>query len=203
MGEKDQVQVGFTVERDQIAKLQKSFPESEDIQEVATTLARLMLYEIIGLLAGEKRYLSLSHQYVEWLQEIYAEILPGEEYTYERLYNEFNFPPGTAQYLARVLRDRQNADLHKRAKARLKKTISKEITEHDNLPADKQPKAKLRSVKISAREYDLLILAVDRLFAKEEDIEYPKVTSRRTGRFVGISMHVEGLKKVLPEIESL
>lgn len=198
----DDVKVSFTVEKGQVTKLQRSFPESEDIQEVATKLAQLMLYELIGLFAGEKRYLSLSHQYVEWLQEIYAEILPEEEYTYEWLYNEFNFPPGTAQYLARVLRDRQNVTLHGRAKARLQKILSKEIEEHNSMPADMQAKAKLRSVRMSAREYDLLILAVDRLFANGKDIEYPKVTSR-TRQLVGISMHVDYLKSVLSEIESL
>jgi hypothetical protein len=201
-GEGEQISVTFVIDKDRVAKLRNSFPDSDDIQGAATTIAELMTNEFIDLLAGEKRYMTLSHQYVEWLQQLYEAVLPGEEYTYERLYNEFNFPPGTAQYLARVLRDRQNTVLHRRARSRLHDQLSAEIREYRELPVNDKPSAKQRSMKLSVREYDLLQMAVDRLVKKDELIEYPRVTSR-SRQFVVIVYDVDHMGKVLAEIEEL
>jgi len=197
-----QVSVTFALDGDRVTKLRNSFPEFDDIQGVATSIAKLMTGEFIDLLAGEKRYLSISHQYVEWLQQLYEAVLPDEEYTYERLYNEFNFPPGTAQYLARVLRDRQNSALHQRAKSKLHDKLSEQMQEYDALPENDKPTAKQRSIKLSTREHNLLQMAVDRLVKRDELIEYPRVTSR-SRQFVVIVYDVDYVHKVLPEIEEL
>ena len=74
----EETSVTFVLENSQVVKLQNSFPEIDNIQELATTLAQLMTNEFIDLLAGEKRYLSLSHQYIEWLQIVYEAILPED-----------------------------------------------------------------------------------------------------------------------------
>jgi hypothetical protein len=199
----EKISVTLVLDKGRVAKLQNSFPESDDIQSVATTIAELMTNEFIDLLAGEKRYLSLSHQYIEWLQQLYEAILPDEEYTYERLYNNFNFPPGTAQYMARVLRGRQNTALHHKAKARLQNLLSSELEEYEKLPDnEKVGAAKMRSMKFTTREFDLLQMTVDRLVARDEEIEYPRVTSR-SKRFVVITYHVDHIAKILPEIEAL
>jgi len=197
-----ELSITFVLDPTRVSKLRSSFPEFEDIQEVATALAPLMTNEFIDLLAGEKRYMSLSHQYVEWLQQVYEVLLPEEEYSYDRLYNEFNFPPGTAQYLARVLRERQHSTLHEKAKSRLREQISREIEEYDGLPEDAKPAAKPRSPRLAVREYSLLVMAVDRLAAKGEAMEWPRITSR-SSRFVVCTHDVDQLRKVLPEIERL
>ena len=134
-----QVSITFTIDQDRATKLQKSFPEFDGVQELAPIVAQLITNELIDLLAGQKRYMSLSHQYAEWLQQLYEAVLPDEEYTYERIYNEFNFPPGTAQYLARVLRHRQNTTLHDTAKSRLQDKVTTEIQAYDQLLEDDKP----------------------------------------------------------------
>lgn len=190
--------VSFVLDANRVSKLRSSFPELGDIQEVATNVARLMCNELIDLLAGERRYMSLSHQYAEWLEQLYEALLPEQEYTYERLYNEFNFPPGTAQYLARVLRDRQHSALHEKAKSRLREQISAQIQEYDELPENDKPGAKQRSAKLSVREYDLLMMAVERL----ETTEYPRSTFHSKQSFV-VTYDVDQMRKVLPQIEAL
>ncbi len=190
------VSIAFDLEPSRVAKLRKSFPEPSKVETVASALAKMMTNEIINLLAGEKRYLSLSHQYVEWLRRFIHALLPNEECSYEKLYNRFNFPPGTAQSVGRVLRDRQNTSLHQRALLELHTNTTTDIQEYDKLPTAEKPSAKQRSMRLSIREFNLLQVAVDRLVETDELIEYPKITSR-SKQFVVIVFDVDHMRKVL------
>ncbi len=156
----------------------------------------------LDLLAGKKRYLSLSHQYIEWIQQIYETLLPGEEFTYRRIYDKFNFPPGAAAYISRVLRDRQNTVLHEKAKEGLTKKFGNEITAYERIPAEDQPRHKMRSIKLTVREFDLLQGIVDQLMGMEKVIEYPLVTSR-SKEIVVVSYDVDYVRTVSPEISKL
>lgn len=202
--ENDQLSITISLSKKRVDGLQRAFPESADIKELATTIASLMTNEFIDLLAGEKRYISLSHQYIEWIQQLYEAVLPDEEYTYRRLYDRFNFPPGAAAYIARVLRQRQNTVLHTRAITGLKQKFEKEIEDYKKIPPkDQTPTRKIRSLKLTAREYDLLIMVDDQLVARNVDIGYPQVTARPSREFVVLTYNIDHMKIALPEIGKL
>jgi len=73
-------QVTVNIDGERVAVLQKAFPQQK-LEDAAIRLATIATNELIDLLAGKKRYLSLSHQYIEWVQQIYEALLPEEEYT--------------------------------------------------------------------------------------------------------------------------
>src|SRR5688572_13544930 len=91
--------ITLTIDPDRAAIVRRAFSDQKDPADVAAKIAQLATDELIDLIGGRKRYISLSHQYIEWLQALYAAVLPGEEYTYRRLLDKFNFPPGTASYV--------------------------------------------------------------------------------------------------------
>jgi hypothetical protein len=199
----DQLSITITLDKKRVVVLRRAFPESADLNQVATTIAGLITNEFIDLLAGEKRYISLSHQYIEWIQQLYEAVLPDEEYTYRRLYDRFNFPPGAAAYIARVLRQRQSTTLHARAIAGLKTKFKKEMDAYAKIPPKEQsPTRKLRSLRLTAREYDLLLMVDDQLMGKSIDIGYPQVTSRGK-EFVVVTYNIDYMEIALPEIDKL
>lgn len=198
-GPDGQVPVAFNLNKDRVDVIKRAFPERPDVEELAKQIAEFMTGEFVDLLAGKKRYLSLSHQYIEWVQLLCEIVLPGEECTYSRLYDRFNFPPGTASYIARVLRDRQNTPLHLKARDGLQTKVAREVEKYEKIPDKEKPTHKRISLKLTLREYNVLMILVDRLMSKDEVIEYPQITSR--GReFINITFNVDYLKLVLPLI---
>jgi len=196
--------ITLTIDPDRADILRRAFSDQKD-PDVAAKIAQLATNEFIDLIGGRKRYISLSHQYIEWLQELYATVMPGEEYTYRRLLDKFNFPPGTASYVSRVLRQRQNTTLHQRAKEGLTTKLRKEISDYEALPKNDPSRIskKQASIKLTVREHDLLQSAIDQLLTGGDvDIAYPQVTFR--GReFVIANYNVDYMNIVLPEIASL
>src|SRR5947209_8764524 len=171
------LQITLTIDGDRAATVRRAFPERPE-DEAGLKVATIATNELIDLLAGKKRYLSLSHQYIEWVQQIYEALLPDDEFTYRRIFDGFNFPPGAAGYIARVLRARQNTPLNTKAKNGLSTKCTKESDDYDKLSATDKPGARLRSLRLTAREYDLLQMAVDRLLLAGDAIDPPAVTSR-------------------------
>lgn len=194
-------QVSLTIDGDRVAVLQKAFPDKKP-DDAAIQIATMATNELIDLLAGKKRYLSLSHQYIEWVQQIYEALLPEEEYTFRKIFDGFNFPPGAAGYIARVLRGRQNTSLTTKAKDGLTTKCSKEIETYDKLPQVEKPGSKMRSLRLTSREYDLLQMIIDKLLLAGEPIDPPETTSR-TREFVSASWNVENLRRIKPEIPKL
>jgi hypothetical protein len=200
----DQLAITINIAGDRVATLRRAFSDLGDIQNVAQQVGELATNEFIDLLAGRKRYISLSHQYIEWLQQLYEVILPNEEYTYRRLLDKFNFPPGTAAYVARVLRQRQTTKLHEKAKEGLRVKLDREIKAFAKLdPRDPSiVSQKQRSLRLTAREHDLLHTLVDYLMGQEEDITYPAVTTR--GReFVVVTLHISHIQLAFSNLEKL
>ncbi len=193
------VTVTFVLDQERVRSLGSAFPEKDNIQEVANALAAIMMNELVDLLAGRKRYLSLSHQYIEWMEQIYACVLPGEEYTFSRLYNQFNFPPGSAAYVARVLRDRQTTVLRDRASKGLRQKLEKQLKEYDALKPEDKPTAKMRSISFTPREHGLLTQIIDDLIARDLAIEYPRKT-HVSPQIVTVSFSVDNIKQAMAEI---
>ena len=199
----DEIEIKFILDNKRMTTLKHAFPGKGDYQEVATNISRMITNELIDLLAGQKRYLSLSHQYIEWIQSVYELLLPDEEYTYQTIYDRFNFPPGTAGYIARVLRSRQNTSLHQRAIESLKAKLNDEINDFNALPQDEFKSAqKMRNIKLTLREYDILQMAIDNIFRKQEAVDLPTVITR-TKEFIDINFSIENIQKVIPELNNL
>jgi hypothetical protein len=158
--------IQITLEDTQIADLQRAFPELDPVT-CTREIARFATIEMIGLLAGKKRYTSLSHQYVDWLEQLNANLLPNVEFTPRRVMNQFNFPPGTASYIARVLRDRQNVRLMERAWKSLLATFKEIKTDHDAKPPKERGGPGQLSVTLTRREYRQLLMLLDEWEAEQ------------------------------------
>jgi hypothetical protein len=167
--------IQIMLEDTQIADLQRAFPELDPIA-CAREIARFAAKEMIDLLAGKKRYTSLSHQYVDWLEQLNANLLPNAEFTPRRVMNQFNFPPGTASYIARVLRDRQNVTLMTRAWETLLASFKAVKADNDAKPVNQRAgPGVLLSITLTKREHRQLVMLLD-----EWEAEQLKKTSGRT-----------------------
>lgn len=195
------IDVSFVLDEEQKKVLERAFPGKPDYQEVAKKISVFITNEFIDLLAGKKRYLSLSHQYIEWIQSVYEILLPDEEYTYQVFSDRFNFPPGTASYMARVLRSRQNSTLHNKAIKNLKIKLEKEKEIFDGLPQDKKVNQTNRLLKLALREVDILQMLIDDLYRKDQPVDQPKLTSS-SKEFANISVDIQSINKILPEFSN-
>jgi hypothetical protein len=199
----ERLSIEVTLDKNQIEELQHAFPEQTDLQETASKIAWIATSELLGLLSGKKRYLSLSHQYIEWVQNIYELILPEEEYSYRRLYNNFNFPPGTASYISRILRERQNTTVYNKAKNELKRKLLAIVTEYDSLTsAEEKMKKKESFVKLTTNEFSLLGSVIDQIIREDVDVGIP-IVKNRTREFVFVLYKIDYIKKIIPEIENI
>jgi hypothetical protein len=85
-------EIKITFEARQADILRRVFPGIAE-ETAARALAEIMLDELLSLLDGTKRYMSLSHQYIDWLERIYTTLLPGEEFRESRLLTISAFHP--------------------------------------------------------------------------------------------------------------
>ncbi len=200
--------VQFAIKDSQIADLKRAFPEL-DADACARDISIFATTEMIDLLAGRKRYMSLSHQYVEWLEQLNAELLPDVEFTPTRLMNQFNFPPGTASYIARILRDRQNVTLMNRGWETLLTKLKSVKSEHDGLEVkDKGEAGKLWSITVTKREYRQLEILLDECEAEQiekapkdrESINLPDISEKRLD-FVKIKYKMTEIERVIKLLE--
>lgn len=180
--------------------IKNMFPEYDSQEEVLIKLCEFSLIELIELFSGNRRYLSLSHQYIEWLEKIYEALLPDEEITKNRLQNYFNFPPGTSQYMERVLRDKSNTSIHKKSIEKLHVILKDEILKFNANPSII---SNLReNIKITYRQEKFICDLIDEYFAQEnKTIDYPKITSTPSRKFKIISWHINELKKFFELLE--
>ncbi len=119
------MQIEFELPEEQKNYLEQVFSGGRfsDVQDIFVRLAELAIASWMGWLFGEKRYTSLTEQYVDWIGEIYSKLLPDEAPSAGRLYNSFNVPYGQAQYIARVLSNRTLTHWRQQATDRLKSAM--------------------------------------------------------------------------------
>jgi hypothetical protein len=201
--------IQFPIEDSQIQDLEHAFPEL-DSDECARAIAIFATTQIIDLLAGRKRYMSLSHQYADWLEELNAKLLPDVEFTPRRLMNQLNFPPGTAAYIARILRDRQNTTLMTRTWRTLLARLKKVKAEHDQLPENKRGGvSNLWSVTLTKREYRQLEMLLDEWEAEQiekapeerQSINLPEISENRMD-FIKIKYKMTEIEKIITLLEN-
>ncbi len=80
------------------------FKDKQDEQDAMSRFSNLAVTALLDWLSVKKRYRSLTDQYIDWVEQIYTDLLPQEEApSTERIYNSLNMPYGQASYIARVL----------------------------------------------------------------------------------------------------
>jgi hypothetical protein len=122
------MQITINLSDAQVKNIQDSLPESrfDDVQKIAESLIPLTISSWIDWLSGAKRYNSLTEQYLDWIEEIYSNILSLDEApSTDRLFSSFNIPYGQAQYIARVLNNKQLTLWRKKAVENLKSLFDK------------------------------------------------------------------------------
>jgi hypothetical protein len=200
--------ITVVIEEAQLADLQHAFPELE-AGECAARVATFATAEMIALFAGKKRYLSLSHQYIEWLEKMNAELLPEVEFTPRRLMNQFYFPPGSASYISRVLRDRQNVVIMGRTWTTLLKKFKDVKKLHDDTPQNQRGGVgNLWSITLTKREYRQLEILLEEFEAlelakplgKRESINLPEVGEIRMD-YMKIKYKMTVIEKLIPLLE--
>jgi len=198
--------ITISIDEAQLADLQHAFPELA-ADRCAAGIANFAMAEMISLLAGKKRYLSLSHQYIEWLEKLNADLLPEVEFTPRRLMNQFNFPPGSASYISRVLRDRQNVVIMARSWKSLVNKFEEVKKSHDLLPQNQRrdESGKLWSITLTKRENRLLDILLEEFeaselakpFDKRESINLPELSEIRMD-YVKIKYKMTVIEKLIP-----
>ena len=185
--------------------LLNAFPEgagdSANVKLMGEVLALIMLEELCYLFDGRRRYLSLSHQYIEWMEQIYGKVLPDEDYTYDRIARQFGFPPGQAAYLARVLKDRQNVELERRADEGLKAKLMKAKEEFETLDPQAALTQKEPTLILTHREFRFLRLLIEGLLQRGADVgDANKISQFPSSTMV--SLHIDHIRKVLEHYDT-
>lgn len=107
MTERADLTISMDIPSETRAQLSRSFgPFATQEEEVAATarFAQMALGILCDWITGSKRYRTVTEQYIDWVEQVYAELLPTEEApSIERIYNSLNMPYGQANYIARVL----------------------------------------------------------------------------------------------------
>jgi hypothetical protein len=191
----------------QIDDVRRAFPELDPLV-AAPALAYFAVSEVISLFAGRKRYLSLSHQYVEWLEQLNVKLLPEVEFTAGRLMNQLSLPPGSAGYIARVLRDRQNVELMKRGWSGLLAAFQAAKGDHDE-HAPKGTVGSFLSITLTKREYRLLMLVLDALEAEQlkksrtqrVSINLPDISETRLD-YIKIKYTIQDVERIIPLLQA-
>ena len=192
----------------QLKDFQVVFPEL-DPEIAAKAVASHATSEMLELFSGRKRYLSLSHQYIEWLESLNADLLPQTEFSPARLMNCFHFPPGSAAYISRVLRDRQNTVLVQQATQGLLNKLQEVESQHGAYLSNGKNSLTNHSIVLAKREYHQLKVLLDEWEAKQLElspeernpINYPKVSENRMN-FVKVHCTLSEVRKILAAIES-
>lgn len=100
------MEVTIEINDDQMKIIKRAFGLERFTTEkdLANAVLPLAVEAWLNWLSGEKRYNSLTEQYTDWIEKIYQHLLPeAEAPSFRRLFNSFNIPYGQAQYIARVL----------------------------------------------------------------------------------------------------
>lgn len=138
-------------------------------EKIASELAQLAVESWIDWLSGAKRFTSLSEQYADWIEAIYACLLPeAEAPAVDRVYNSFNLPYGQAQYIARVLSNKTLTHWRRQALTALKAAMEAKLPEVDGWIESGDTEANAEII-IDRLGYLELRSVVERLFKQNPD----------------------------------
>jgi hypothetical protein len=196
--------ISLTLSTEQTNSLQSSFgsrtkPLTDAQLEI---IARLALDSWVDLFAGRKRYRSLTEQYLEWLESIYAHVLTEEEPRERRLFSQCHFPYGQAQYLARILREQQMGMWRKQALTTLSQVLSERVQEAKVWIKNERGEERMFFSMSKGCRVELFLIMDSLLEAKTKGIG-PIRTEGTMGSFVTLSLIASNVETVLNEVEKL
>jgi hypothetical protein len=176
------MQVTIDLTPEQVEQLERAFIPSrfETSQDLIEALLPMMAATWLDWITAAKRYNSLTEQYTDWLEQIYAHLLPVDEApTAERMFNSFNLPYGQAQYIARVLNNRAQAHWRAYALEQLKAKLSARKAEAEQWVKEKRAQDTLE-LMLFRPSFQELEIFVESLFRKNPDeIDILRVNSTR------------------------
>ena len=184
----------------QIAILERAFASSDLKNEALAQVSLSLAFDNwLNWLAGKKRYNSLTEQYTDWIYEMYERLLPNETPSANQVYRCFNVPYGQAQYIARVLNNRDIPRLRQRALEDLKAQLLGQKEEIDKCIAKGDELAPIEIVlsKTAARELRAITNGLLRESRREEDMPH---VSRSVDDFVAVTIAAGTCEKVSKEL---
>ena len=108
--------VQFRVEIDDATASRISSAIGGDPKRVHGLFGKWAIEELAAWIAGERRFRTLSEQYIAWTEGLYDRVLPpGQVPAFDKLYNDFNMTHGQAAYVVRALSDKRLAQWRKAA----------------------------------------------------------------------------------------
>jgi hypothetical protein len=185
---------------DQIATLEHAFTLSDLKKEaLAQALLPLAVNAWLDWLSGQKRYNSLTEQYTNWIYEMYEGLLPNETPSANQLYNCFNVPYGQAQYIARVLNNRDIPRLRAQALEELKAKLLEQKNEiYSRPPPQAKSKADIMLSKNATMQLDNIMGYLARKSPDEVD---PLTKFDGLGNLVGVKITARTFKKVCERLD--
>jgi hypothetical protein len=196
--------ISLTLNEAQVDSLMASFAsagtELSDAQLAA--IVNLAVDSWVELFAGRKRYRSLTEQYIEWLGDIYDQVLTSEEPNEGRLFSQFGFPYGQAQYFARILRNQRLGTWRKKALERLKQVLSAGLKEAQKAVQQKRPDERMEFQMSKGSRLELTAILSTLLDANTPGI-IPIRDVGTVGNYITVSIAASNVEMVLKEIDKL
>jgi hypothetical protein len=200
--------ITIQLSEEQVADLQGAFESLTEAKppnlsaDQFQSIAQLAAESWIDLVAGRNRYRSLTEQYLNWLDKIYAHVLTDEEPSERRLYTRLHFPYGQAQYLARILREQHLGSWRKRSLHQLRAELEAKRTDAKKFVKDGrgEEQVALNISKGSKVELDnILGTLVER---RVQGIS-PVKTVGSMGSSVAVLIVASNIEPVIQEIDQL
>ncbi len=196
--------ISVSLSETQVNSLMASFASSgagpSDAQ--LATIVNLAVDSWVELFAGRKRYRSLTEQYIEWLGDIYDQVLTTEEPNESRLFSQFGFPYGQAQYFARILRNQRLGTWRKKALQRLRQVLSGGLNEAQKAVKQDRPEERMEFQMSKGSRLELTAILSTLLDADTPGI-LPVRDVGTVGNYITISIAASNVGMVLKEIDKL
>ncbi|RWF83379.1 MAG: hypothetical protein EOQ36_27390 [Mesorhizobium sp.] len=173
----------FEVEIDDalISALTASLGEQLQDEAKREQLAAFALKQVLGWMAGQTAYQSMTEQYTQWLTELLPIFYPDDFPSTERIFNNFSIPYGRAAYISRVLLEKQQTAWRQKGKANLLASLkAKEAEAQAN--NNKGEALKYVPVSLDSISYRELTVILDELFRADATLAPPVNKAVSPGR---------------------
>jgi hypothetical protein len=199
------IEITLDIPDELLAALSAAFPEGKP-EDVAKHFSEVALRHFAAWITGNRRYRSLTEQYIDWVEDLYTTLMPSTDPpNADRLYNRFNISYGNAQYISRVLSNKRLVHWRKKAFEELADAIESLVPEalRRVKARDEHAPMVLRTTRLPALE---LAHSCDEICARDREFELPR-SKRALGEqrvyeieaksIVDIDNYLKGLTKVL------
>ena len=122
--------VTLTIAQEQVNELNSAFAKDGKLTDAELeTLASLALAAWSDTVLGATRFRSMTELYINWLRDIFQQLLPDEDPDEKTLVTRLNLPYGQAGYIARVLRDEDTMSSRKKWVVKLEIALKDKLAE--------------------------------------------------------------------------